>query len=255
VSDDPPLLWQLTFSHFNEKARWALDFKRLAHRRRTLVPGAHAVRSKLLGGSGTLPILDLGARRLTDSAAIVAELERVRPEPALYPEDPEQRRRALELEAWMGTELGPGVRRALFHELLPQTRVAARVFFQGLSAPVRTLNSAALPVSRIAVRRALGADAVGAASGRRETLAALDRIEAELGPSEFLAGDAFSVADLSAAALLSPLVGPPEFAYRLPNDPWPPAWESFREECRGRVAWSWAEEMFRRYRGRSAEIA
>ena len=34
-----PVLWHFTFSHFAEKARWALDFKGVPHVRRALVPG------------------------------------------------------------------------------------------------------------------------------------------------------------------------------------------------------------------------
>ena len=39
----------------------------------------------------------------------------------------------------------------------------------------------------------------------------MDRIERERGPSGYLVGDSFTVADLTAAAILSPLVRPPEF--------------------------------------------
>ena len=47
--------------------------------------------------------------------------------------------------------------------------------------------------------------------------AALDRLEAELQPSGYLVGERFSVADLTAAALLAPVVLPPEFPYRPPG--------------------------------------
>jgi hypothetical protein len=33
---DPPLLWHIPLSHYNEKARWALDYKRIAHHRQVL---------------------------------------------------------------------------------------------------------------------------------------------------------------------------------------------------------------------------
>jgi glutathione S-transferase len=251
--DDPPLLWQVAFSHFNEKARWALDFKRVPHRRRTVAPGVHVLRSKRLGGEGTLPILDIGGRRITDSKEIVAELERTHPEAPLYPADEAERRRALEFERSLAEEFGPGIRRALFHELLPETRVAARTLFQDLPAPSRVFHCALMPVTRIPVRRALGADAAGAESGRRETRAALDRIESELRPSGYLVGEQFSIADLTAAALLAPVVGPPEFNYAFP-DPWPPGWDAFRSELRGRKGWAWTEEMFARHRGISAAV-
>jgi hypothetical protein len=30
-----PVLWHISFSNFNEKARWALDYKQIAHVRAT----------------------------------------------------------------------------------------------------------------------------------------------------------------------------------------------------------------------------
>ena len=38
----------------------------------------------------------------------------------------------------------------------------------------------------------------------------MDRLEAELDGGDHLVGDAFSVADLTAAALFTPLIRPPE---------------------------------------------
>jgi hypothetical protein len=35
---DTPLLWHIPLSHYSEKARWALDYKRIAHHRQVLGP-------------------------------------------------------------------------------------------------------------------------------------------------------------------------------------------------------------------------
>jgi hypothetical protein len=32
-----PVLWQFRLSHYNEKARWALDYKGIPHERRSLL--------------------------------------------------------------------------------------------------------------------------------------------------------------------------------------------------------------------------
>src|SRR2546423_629963 len=45
---------------------------------------------------------------------------------------------------------------------------------------------------------------------RERILVALDHLESELGSNEYLVGECFSVADLTAAALFYPLVLPPE---------------------------------------------
>ena len=55
-----------------------------------------------------------------------------------------------------------------------------------------------------------------------------DKVEAELQPSGYLVGDRFSVADLTAAALLFPLVRPPETPHLIPP-PLPEPVERFRE--------------------------
>ena len=78
-------LIQFRYSHYNEKARWALDFKGLPHRRTSLLPGPHMGKVKKLTGQTSTPVLRLGGRYVAGSAAIIAALEQAHPEPALYP--------------------------------------------------------------------------------------------------------------------------------------------------------------------------
>jgi glutathione S-transferase len=247
-----PVLWQIRFSHFNEKARWALDYKRLAHRRRSLAPGPSRLRSRRLGGSGTTPVLVIGSKVLGDSTDIVAELERLHPDPALYPSDPDLRSRALELEDFFDTELGPPLRAALFHAMLPHREPMVATTTQGLGAHHRVLSTVSYPLIRRVVARSLGADDDGAEQGRQKTIAALGRIEEQLDGGDYLVGDRFSVADLTAAALLCPLVAPPEFPYEMPSE-WPPEWEQFRRSLADRRGYRWVGETYRRHRGSSAE--
>src|SRR5512134_2659526 len=94
----PPCLFQFRVSHYNEKVRWALDHKRWPHVRRDLVPGWHRGTARRLTGQTALPILEIDGRFVHDSTAIIAELERLRPDPPLYPERPEDLARALALE-------------------------------------------------------------------------------------------------------------------------------------------------------------
>src|SRR3954453_71352 len=94
VSDGVPVLWQYSFSNYNEKARWALDFKGVRHRRKSLMPGGPRAMGFSRGG-GTLPVVDLDGRRIVDSTDIIEALEETRPDPALYPAEPEERSRAL----------------------------------------------------------------------------------------------------------------------------------------------------------------
>ncbi|HSY38757.1 MAG TPA: hypothetical protein VLA79_04485, partial [Polyangia bacterium] len=58
---------------------------------------------------------------------------------------------------------------------------------------------------------------------------------------------------LTAAALLAPVVLPPEFPYPLPPD-MPDSVTRYRETLAARRSVGWAAEMYRRHRGRSAEL-
>src|SRR5256885_16981161 len=105
---DTPLLWHIPLSHFNEKVRWTLDYKRIAHRRQVL--GAdYLIRCWRATGQGKLPILWLDGRAIADSTRIIAALEERFPERPLYPADDAGRRRALALEDEFDEGLGPAL--------------------------------------------------------------------------------------------------------------------------------------------------
>ncbi len=143
-----PILWQLEMSHYNEKARWALDFKRIPHVRRALVPGLHLVVARSLtdGAIETTPVLTLDGRSIGDSTAIIAALEERWPQPPLYPADPAERRRALELEEYFDEELGPHLRRALYHELLTRPELVVPLMVRGQRRFIQLLFRLAFPI-------------------------------------------------------------------------------------------------------------
>src|SRR3954462_4378896 len=89
--EDLPVLWQLKVSHYNEKARWALDYKGIPHVRRALMPGRHERTARKLTGSSTFPVLELDGAAIGDSTQIIDALERPHPDPPLYPADPTER--------------------------------------------------------------------------------------------------------------------------------------------------------------------
>ena len=55
-------------------------------------------------------MLQLDGQTIGDSTAIIAALERIHPEPSLYPGDPAERLWVLELEEFFDEELGPAIR-------------------------------------------------------------------------------------------------------------------------------------------------
>ena len=250
---DPLLLWHIPLSHYSEKARWALDYKRIAHHRQVL--GAdYLIRAWRATGRGTLPILFLDGQAIGDSTHVIAALEERYPEPSLYPRDVAARQRALALEDYFDEQLGPALRAAIVTPLFRHDPdVALRVLTTGM--PDKTYQTLR-PLGRIFPAYYRFRHKIRDAKlevDRATVNAALDRIEQERqGP--YLVGDAFTVADLTAAAMLGALLQPPEIQYPLRVE-LPPYLQDYGATLLRHPATQWAANIYRLHRGRSAEVS
>ena len=220
--------------------------------RRALTPPSHRKVAQRLGGE-TFPILVLDGQAIGDSTRIIAELEDRHPEPPLYPSDPLERRRALELEEFFDEELGPYTRKLLVHHLLPDREVFLATFTPDLPARRRLLARALFVRLRRRAREAFGLDESGVAHAFDKLRAAGERFSDELGPSGYLVGDRFTIADLTAATLVAPVVAPEEFPYAQPQRGHP-LFARLREALSAHGLADWSREMYARHRGDSAEI-
>jgi glutathione S-transferase len=252
-----PVLYHIQVSHYNEKARWALDYKGVPHRRKAPIPIAHiAWAAAMTRGRGkTFPILKMNGDTIHDSTKIIERLERDYPEPPLYPSDPEDRRRVLELEEFFDEELGPHIRRFAFAEVTRDPEAFASVAVPRAGKLGHACFKGTAAVAGPMTRMRYGINSETAVEGRKKTIAAIERLESEIGPTGYLVGDHFSVADLTAAALLFPLVRPPEAGLAIPPGRVPEPLERFGAEQEGRPAWDWVREMYRRHRGVSAQVS
>ncbi len=255
MQSDPatPLLWHFPVSHYNEKARWALDWKRIPHRRKALfvdyIPRAF-FRTRQL----SLPILILGGKAVADSTRIIATLEERWRDPPLYPADPGLREEALALEDFFDEEVGHPVRTLLLGDLWrrdPARTIEVLATGQP-DAPVG-LPQGAARVMRAFYRARHRINPATEAEAEAKVEAGLERIERVLGPKGYLAGECFSVADLTAAALLAPLVRPPELEYPVREELLPHEALEYHAKHAGRESFAWVREMYRRHRGPSSE--
>ena len=183
-----------------------------------------------------------------DSTAIIAALEARFPHSPLYPADPAQRRHALDLEDFFDEQVAPAVRLLVFHHLTHDPeRLAAFASTTHAPRPLRRAEAARAAGARqfLDLRFRVGS-ADAAVRAREQVLAGFDRLESELGDGDYLVGDDFTVADLTAASLLYPLVLPPEGPRVLTDLPAP--LESFRAGLQPRRGYRWVQEMFRRHR-------
>jgi glutathione S-transferase len=211
------------------------------------------------GASFTFPILVLDGEAIGDSTAIIGALEARWPEPALYPEDPSERRRALDLEDYFDEELGPAIRLVGWHEMTRDPERLSGLMDQFLPPAVQGKQTACDASARFAaaftaLRYGVKSEEAAERS-RQQVVVALDRLEAELDGNEYLVGDQFTVADLTAAALFYPLVLPPEGPDL--GDP-PEAFQRFREPLEDRPGYQWVAEIYRSHRapaGTAAPVA
>ena len=246
------VLHQFPFSHYNEKARWALDHKRLPHTRHSLLPGPHKFSMTRLSGQAQVPVLRHGRKIIAGSARIIDYLEQLVPEPALYPHSPDALTKAQAIQACFDAEVGPAVRCAAFSDLMKDPGYFASVFSDDRPLATRLLYRALLPFTQALMKRDLDItpDTIGPA--RATVLSALDRVAEDSRATGYLVGDRFSVADLTAAALLTPAVQPPGGPmYPEPLAPVALCWIARWADHPGAA---WVREIYSRHRGESAEV-
>jgi glutathione S-transferase len=254
MTGPPPTLVQFRSSHYNEKARWALDYKRIPHTRRTVLPGFHARPLRKLTGSTQVPVLLRGGEAIADSTHIIAALEASHPEPALYPRDESGRERALALEDFFDEEVGAPIRHAMFFHSMPNPAFVAALFAGGHGRLARGAFGTAIRMRQRGIAAAMNLTKEAFEESCKQIEAGLARLEAEIQPSGYLVGDAFSVADLTAAALFSILVFP-EHHPHLPQCERPASVRAFHAAYTHRPGALWVREMYRTHRGSSAAIS
>jgi len=190
------ILYTFKISHYAEKARWALDRKALPYREETVLIGPGQVLLKLRTGSRQVPVLDDGGHMVPGSTAILEHLDRRYPTAPLWPEDPAARAEVKSLVGWIDERIGKGVR----GYLLAQARHNKRLGFGAKVAQV--VGPAVLGVA---------SDYFGYESldrAQEEFPKDLRELAARLVGNDFLIGDRFGAADLTAASLLNALYAP-----------------------------------------------
>jgi len=242
------VLHQFEFSHFNEKARWALDFKEIPHDRISYLPGPHRRIIQRLTGQSQTPVLEADGEYTAGSAAIIDRLEVQFPDHPLYPEDGADRAAALTLQDQMDGVLGPAARTVVFSALIGEGAYVTSMFARGKPALKRGLYRAVFPLARGMIAKGNGVDDPDNVRICFDTTADwLDSLAARVGPSGHLVGDRFSVADLTAAALLAPIADVEHADMRRPR-PIPGSVTEVLNRFTGHPTLDWVRETYARHR-------
>jgi glutathione S-transferase len=169
-----PKLHGVNLSPFVRKVRIALAEKGIEYEHEQVLPFGQTPEYFALSPLGKVPCYQDGDLTIPDSSVIIDYLERVAPNPPLYPTDPGQRARALWYEEYADTKL---------------VNALSTVFFQRFVGPKFMQQE----TDQAAVDAALN----------DEIPPILDYLEGELDGDGFLVGDHFSIADI---ATTSPFV-------------------------------------------------
>jgi glutathione S-transferase len=238
-------LYQFAFSHFCEKARWALDYKSIPYTTINLLPGLHIKTIQKLAPKTCMPVLVDGAKAVRDSPEIISYLDRTHPDPLLTPREPGEVREALEWEKYLDEEIGIALRLWFYYHVLPDRKCAMKFIMTGAPWYGPPLYSVIFPKVREAMMQVMNINAETAQRAEQGVAAALDRLDAALEGRRFLVGEGFSRADLTACALLWPMVLPSD---REAFESFPEAVLALRDQHKGRRYFGWVRNVYGNYR-------
>lgn len=241
-------LYEFPVSHYCEKIRWALDFKGLPFQRVSLVPVLHIPRMLSLTRQTQVPVLQLNARRVIGSANIVSTLEEYFQErPSLLPEDNKYCRKAIELSADFDKHIGIHVRRLAYTHILPDRAAMQEILTAEQSSRMSVVVRSATPLICKIMHKGMGIHEANYQKSLKIFDSALNRLEQHIQSTGYLVGAEFSVADLTACALLAPLVRPAGTFYaKLQNAP--AAYLDFCNHYAQRPFFQWVQDIYRKHR-------
>ena len=178
-------LYWTPLSHPSQAVRKMLDLKGLEYELVDVMPASQQLHTRLVGfRRGTLPALNLEGRRIQNSREIARALDETRPEPPLFPSDPELRARADEAERWGELELQPMARRiaryGFARRLEPRKWLAEERSWPAAGVAARLTAPAAHLLTRVVEPDGRRADERGVREDLEALPGALDRVDALL---------------------------------------------------------------------------
>ena len=212
----PARLITIPFSHYCEKARWALERCGVPYEEDGHLPLFHYIANRFAGANRTVPVVISGDTRITDSTEIIAWADGQRPG-TLLPADPETRIEALALEDELDNQLGPATRRWAYFHLLPRKDLD-HIITRGVPRWQKVALKLTRPLAVGLLKRGLKIDTAGAERSRAKIEETFDLLGELLADGRrYLVGDRFSVADLTFASLASPILLPRDHPFGLPT--------------------------------------
>jgi glutathione S-transferase len=204
----PARLITIPFSHFCEKARWALDHTGLPYVEDRYLPLMNKPATMRAGGT-TVPVLVTRHGSLDDSAKILSFADNHAPvEKRIYPREDGLKAEVDALERVFNDELAPATRLYGYFHALPHANELASLVAPGLTAFQRSVLPFATPFVAPLIRRKYKVGAAAAEQALATTRRVFADVGARLDGRSYLVGDRFTAADLTFAAVSAPVILP-----------------------------------------------
>jgi glutathione S-transferase len=147
-------LYVIPASHPSIAAQLMLEQKGIAYKRTDLLPVISKGALRALGFPGkTVPALKIEGSKVQGSRQIARELDRLRPQPPLFPADPDQRVAVEEAERFGDEELQHPIRQILWWSI-KHDRAPLRSYSEGakLGLPIGLAMKTAAPIVALSAR-------------------------------------------------------------------------------------------------------
>jgi glutathione S-transferase len=225
-------------SHPSIAVELMLKHKGIAYKRTDLLPVISKLALRAVGFPGnTVPAMKIDGRKVQGSRELARELERLQPEPPLFPADAERRAAVEEAERFGDEELQHPVRQVLWWTI-KRDRSSLRSYSEGarLGVPIGLAVKTAAPIVALSARFNEASD-----ENTRRALAALPQLIQKVDDwiaAGVLGGEELNAADFQIA---------PSLALAMTLDDLRPAIE-------GRPAGALAERVAPGYPGRTPPV-
>jgi glutathione S-transferase len=192
-------LFIIPASHPSIAAQLMLEQKGIAYKRTDLLPVISKGALRAVGFPGTtVPALKIDGDKVQGSRQIARELERLRPEPPLFPADPEQRAAVEEAERFGDEQLQAPMRQILWWAI-KRDKTPLRSYSEGakLGLPISLAMKTAAPIVALSARFN-EADDEHVRAGLAALPAMLDQVDAWIAAG-VIGGEQLNAADFQIA--------------------------------------------------------
>ncbi len=241
-------LFTINMSHYSEKIRWLLDYEKIDYQEQALTPFIHALPMFIKGKRKrtTVPLIQQGSRCIQDSPRIVDWLLKERGPLKTLPAGLQDE--IIEIQKRFDA-IGKPIARFLYFTGFEHPALIKDIWTQFAKPWENIVVRLFYPIIKRLFKKIQRVNTVDVARAEQKIDQEIKWLEQRLSDGrQFLVGDSFTVADITAASLLAPLACPSEHPIYGTQD--------FREKIAGSAkkwaaspALEWVRSMYTDNRG------